>query len=144
MNCYNCYSRRFIAVYKQYQPQFVSDTLVFKLSVLALRSSDKVDQTKLPVLVSCCIRVPYSGKLSWISRFCGYSWKFSSWNLEAWHSFVRQKWARNENRTFHQFSLGSFPLHSILHIDMGWNSRTLIHNVLNRVKVIYYQLEFGK
>ena len=39
---------------------------------------------------------PYSRKLSReklsrISRFCGYLWKFSPWNLRAWHPLAQQK-----------------------------------------------------
>ena len=35
--------------------------------------------------------------ISRISRFWGYSWKFSPRNLGAWRSLVRQKWAIREN-----------------------------------------------
>ena len=30
-------------------------------------------------------------KRSWISRFCGYLWKFSPWNLRAWRPLAQQK-----------------------------------------------------
>ena len=52
------------------------------------------------------------GKLLWISRFCGCSWKFSSWNLGVWYPLARQKRAIHENHSFHQstklFSLEAF------------------------------------
>ena len=64
---------------------------------------------------SCVIMIPYSGKPSWISRFCGHSRKFSPWNLEAW-----QKLAIHESfsakivfftKFAKVFSLESFPLY---------------------------------
>ena len=64
--------------------------------------------------------IPYSGKLSRISWFCGYSRKFSPRNLGAWCPLARHERAIHksflrENRIFHQFAkvffLKSFPLY---------------------------------
>ena len=61
----------------------------------------------------------WGSKLSWISQFCGYSQKFSPWNLGTWCPLVQHKQAiceslLRENCIFNQsakvFSLESFPL----------------------------------
>ena len=62
-------------------------------------------------------------KLSWISRLCGYSQRFSPWNLGMCLSFGAARASNprkflHENRTFYQFakvfSLKIFPLYGRL------------------------------
>ena len=66
-----------------------------------------------------CIVGNFQGsKLSQISWFCGYSWKFSSQNLEMWHYLVQPKRAihksfLHESRIFHKFTI-VFSLESFL------------------------------
>ena len=59
-------------------------------------------------------------KLSQISWFCGYSWKFSPWNLRAWCPLAWLKWAicesfLCENRNFHQFAPSKASCYTVLY-----------------------------
>ena len=58
-------------------------------------------------------------RLSRISWFCGYSRKFSPWNLGVWYPLAWHEWAICKNRIFYQFtkvfSLESFLLYGSNH-----------------------------
>ena len=97
--------------------QFLSSHTAYQARLLAMQL-----RCSLP-LVQDIYRIVgnfWGRKLSRILRFCGYSRKFSPWNLGvwcplAWHKQAIRKSFLHENRIFHQFakafSLESFPLY---------------------------------
>ena len=98
------------------------------------------------VLAHCYVNYRIAGnfrerKLSWISRFCGYSRKFSLRNLEAWHPLkqaIRENFL-HENRILHQFArvffLKSFPLY-------GSTQNLLAHMIHECVRLKNPKCEF--
>ena len=98
------------------------------------------------VLAHCYVNYRIAGnfrerKLSWISRFCGYSRKFSLRNLEAWHPLkqaIRESFL-HENRILHQFArvffLKSFPLY-------GSTQNLLAHMIHECVRLKNPKCEF--
>ena len=88
--------------------------------------------------------LPYSGKLSQISWFCGY--KFSPQNLEVWHPLAQHKRAIREsflleNCLFHRFteifSLKSFPLYD-MYLYMHNIFLTCVHGTYIQYIYIYF------
>ena len=81
-------------------------------------------------------------KLSRISRFCGYSQKFSPWNLGvwcllAWHERSIHESFLHENRIFvNVFSFKSFPLYGTEYLDFRNHSSMLLMHSLSPNKII--------
>ena len=103
-----------------------SQCIRFVLKEVQSYQFDVIDTGESNQKPKYCIAENFRGrKLSWILRFCGYSWKFFPWNSGVWRPLAWQQRAIREsflceNCIFHQFakvfSLESFPLYG-----MSWS-----------------------